>query len=112
MKRLVSFAKANQLKVQLAYYPPSHSKDNPIERVWAVFEHHWNGSLLDDLDTAVQFARTMTWKGKHPLVKVVTRTYQTGVKLTKVAMTAIESQIERLTGLGNWFIKIAGPTEA
>ncbi|OQW89620.1 MAG: hypothetical protein BWK78_07625 [Thiotrichaceae bacterium IS1] len=112
MKRLVEFAKANQLQVQLAYYPPYHSKYHPIERVWAVLEHHWNGSLLDDLDTAVQFAKTMTWKGKHPLVKVVTQTYQTGVKLTKVAMTAIESQIERLTGLGKWFIKIAGPTEA
>jgi hypothetical protein len=54
----------------------------------------------------------MTWKGKHPLVKVVTQTYQTGVKLTKVAMVAIDSQIERLTGLRKWFIKIAGPTEA
>ena len=58
-----------------------------------MLEHHWNGSLLSDLDTAVQFARTMTWKGKHPLVKVVTQTYQTGVKLTKVAMAAIENQI-------------------
>jgi len=34
-------------------------------------------------------------------------------KLTKVAMVvAIESQIERLTGLRKWFIKIAGTTEA
>jgi len=75
MKRLVEFAKTNQLQVQLAYYPPYHSKYNHIDRVWAVLEHHWNGSLLDDLDTAVKFARTMTWKGKYPLVKVVTHTY-------------------------------------
>jgi transposase len=55
MKRLVEFAKSNQLQVQLAYYPPYHSKYNPIERVWAVLEHNWNGSLLSDLDTAFQF---------------------------------------------------------
>jgi len=54
----------------------------------------------------------MTWKGKHPLVKVVTQTYQTGVKLTKVAMATIESQIQRLTDLGKWFIQIAGTTTA
>ncbi len=56
----------------------------------------------------------MTWKGKHPIVKLVTQTYQTGVKLTKKAMSQIEKQIERLTNstseifpdLGNWFIDI------
>lgn len=112
MKRLVEFAQTNQLEVQLAYYPPYHSKYNPIERVWACLEHHWNGSLLDEVDTAVQFAKTMTWKGKPPVVKVVTKTYQTGVKLTKIAMAVVESQLERLAGLGKWFIKIAGPTDS
>jgi hypothetical protein len=110
MKRLVEFGKTNQLTIQLAYYPPYHSKYNPIERVWACLENHWNGSLISDLDTAVQFTKTMTWKGTHPVVKVVTETYQTGVKLTKVAMAEVETQLERLAGLGKWFIKIAGTT--
>lgn len=56
----------------------------------------------------------MTWKGKHPVVKLVTQTYESGVKLTKKAMSKIEEQIERLTNsthelfpdLGNWFIDI------
>lgn len=56
----------------------------------------------------------MTWKGKHPVVKLVHETYETGVKLTKKAMSQIERQIERLTtsrnklfpNLGNWFIDI------
>jgi Rhodopirellula transposase DDE domain len=111
MKRLVEFAQINQIEVQLAYYPPYHSKYNPIERVWAALEHHWNGSLLDEMETAVQFAKTMTWKGKHPIVKVVTQTYQTGVKLTKIAMAVVESQLERFADLGKWFIKIASPTD-
>ncbi|HYX13662.1 MAG TPA: hypothetical protein VE944_04700 [Nostoc sp.] len=32
MKRIVDFAFATQLTLQLAYYPPFHSKYNPIER--------------------------------------------------------------------------------
>ena len=31
----------------------------------------------------------MTWNGKHPVVKLVTQTYCTGVKLTKKAMSEI-----------------------
>lgn len=112
MKRLVEFAQTHQIAVQLAYYPPYHSKYNPIERVWAALEHHWNGSLIEDVDTAVQFANTMTWKGKHPVVKVVSKSYQTGVKLTKVAMAVVERSLERLAGLGKWFIKIAGPAKS
>jgi hypothetical protein len=100
MKRLVEFGKTNQVTIPLASYPPYHSKYNPIERVWACLENHWNGSLLENLDTAVQFTNTMTWKGKHPVVKVVTETSQVGVKLTKVAMAEVETQLERLAGLG------------
>ncbi len=35
----------------------------------------------------------MTWKGKSPVVALVTTIYQTGVKLTKEAMGVVESQI-------------------
>ena len=95
-------------------YPPYHSKYNPIERTWAVLENHWNGSILDEIETALNFAKTMTWKGKNPTVKLITETYQKGVKLTKKAMEKVEGQIERLTesanedfpDLGKWFIDI------
>ncbi|HIE01648.1 MAG TPA: hypothetical protein EYP59_15380 [Thiotrichaceae bacterium] len=33
----------------LAYYPPYHSKYNPVERVWGVLENYWKGDILDDL---------------------------------------------------------------
>ncbi len=32
LKRVVEFADASELEVRLAYYPPYHSKYNPIER--------------------------------------------------------------------------------
>ncbi len=71
LKRVVAFAREYRLVVQLAYYPPYHSKYNPIERCWGVLEMHWNGSLLDSTEAVLGFARSMTWKGKHPVVSVV-----------------------------------------
>jgi transposase len=116
MKRIVEFAQEHKLNIRLAYYPPYHSKYNPIERTWAVLENHWNGSILDEVETALHFAKTMSWNGKHPVVKLVTQTYRTGVRLTKKAMQEIENQIERLTdnqdnlpNLGKWFIDIYCP---
>jgi hypothetical protein len=35
----------------------------------------------------------MTWRGKHPIVKLVTGIYQTGVKLVKAAMDTYEKMI-------------------
>jgi Rhodopirellula transposase DDE domain len=62
--------------------------------------------LLDSVDTVIQYAKTMTWKGKHPVVELVTTTYSTGVKLTKEAMDALESQLQRLPTLEKWFVDI------
>ena len=106
MKRLVEFAHRHQLHIRLAYYPPYHSKYNPIERTWAILEHHWNGAILDSVQTALLFAQTMTWKGKHPNIKLIQTNYPTGVRLTKSEMNEIESQIQPLPHLPNWFVDI------
>jgi transposase len=115
MKRMVEFSITHKLSLRLAYYPPYHSKYNPIERVWGVLEHHWNGDILDEIETVVNFAQTMTWMGKHPVVTLVKKTYQTGVRLTQKAMAHVETQIQRLTNstreglpdLGKWFVDIS-----
>jgi transposase len=112
LNRLVGFAQRYQLTINLAYYPPYHSKYNPIERCWGILEQHWNGDILDSGETVVQFAQTMTWKGKAPVVRLLTTTYHTGVRLSKQAMTEVETHLERLSGLERWFVKIscASPT--
>jgi hypothetical protein len=46
VQRITEFVDYFQVTVDLAYYPPYHSKYNPIERVWGVLEKHWNGNLL------------------------------------------------------------------
>ncbi len=106
MSRLVAFVQQHGIRVRLAYYPPYHSKYNPIERCWGILEHHWNGALLDTIETVLQFARTMTWKGIHPVVELVNTTYHSGVKLSKEAMQVVESQLSRADTLGKWLVDI------
>ena len=109
MQRLVAFVQQYQVSVRLAYYPPYHSKYNAVERCWGILETHWNGSLLDSIDAVIQFATSMTWKGQHPVVELVTTTYQTGVTLTKEAMAAVGGQLTRLPELEKWFVDILYP---
>ena len=106
MARLVAFVAQFAVSVRLAYYPPYHSKYNPVERCWGILELHWNGALLDSLHAVTAYSESMTWKGRHPLVEVVTTLYQTGVTLTKEAMAAVEAQIDRLPRLDKWFVDI------
>jgi transposase len=106
MQRLLEFVERYQITVRLAYYPPYHRKYNPVERCWGILERHWNGSLLDCVDAVVQYASTMTWKATHPVVELVTSSYQTGVKLTKEAMDVLETQLQRLPSLEKWFVDI------
>ncbi len=107
--RLVRFVADYGLTVRLAYYPPYHSKYNPVERCWGILEQHWNGTLLDALDTVLRFAATMTWKGTRPTVALVTTTYERSVTLAKEAMAAVEAQLTRHPTLGKWFVDIHPP---
>jgi hypothetical protein len=106
MHRMLAFVRQSGLKVRLVYYPPYHSKYNPVERCWGILENHWNGAILDTLDTVVNFMSSMTWNGIHPLVNLVATTYHTGVRLSQQAMDVIEAQITRLAGLEKWFVDI------
>ncbi len=110
MKRITDFVDHYLIQVQLAYYPPYHSKYNSIERVWGTLEQHWNGSLLDSLDTVLGFASSLTYKGLNPFVELVAKTYETGVKLTKAQMDRLERRFHRLDGLRKWFVRIYPPS--
>jgi hypothetical protein len=107
MHRLVEFVDTFRLTVQLACYPPYHSKYNPIERVWGGLEQHWNGSLLDTIDAALHFARSLIWRGRHPLVHLLTKTYHKGIRLAQAAMRQLELRLERLPTLPKWFVRIS-----
>lgn len=92
--------------IQLLYYPPYHSKYNPIERCWGILEQHWNGAKLIDKETMLAWARSMTWKGIKPIVHLSLVTYATGVSLSKLQMKIVEQSLERNPELPKWDILI------
>jgi len=107
MARLAAFVDTFHIAVQLACYPPYHSKYNPIERLWGALEKHWNGSLLDSLQTILGFARSLTYKGQQPAVHLITKPYHSGVKLSQKLMAALERRLHRLPGLEKWFVFVS-----
>lgn len=104
IKRIVDFAKQHKIEIQLAYYPPYHSKYNPIERLWGILENHWRGDILDCKETVYQFARTMTYNEEHPEVIIMPGQYPKGITLEPAQMQIYEEQIHRLAGLERWFV--------
>jgi hypothetical protein len=108
LKRMVGFAHEYRLDIELAYYPPYHSKSNPIERCGGILELHWDGALLDSVEAVLGYAETMSWKGGHPEVVLVEQPYSKGVRLGRKEMEALESQVVRLPSLGKWFVSIPG----
>ena len=106
LNRMVSFAQAIEKPIQLLYYPPYHSKYNPIERCWGILELRWNGAKLTDAETMLEWAKGMTWKAIHPIISSSQKVYEKGVKLTKKAMKAIEAKLKRNPLLPKWDILI------
>lgn len=106
LNRMVEFSDQIGKQIQLLYYPPYHSKYNPIERCWGILEQHWNGTQLQDRETMLRWAKSMTWKGIHPIVKLNQKTYSKGISLTKTEMRRIEKRLERNPELPKWDILI------
>ena len=95
LSRMVQFADVINRPIHVLYYPPYHSKYNPIERCWGILEVKWNGAKLLDVETRLGWAKKMTWKGLHPVVALSRRIYTKGIALGKVAMEAVEARLKR-----------------
>lgn len=106
MKRMVEFAERTELEIVLAYYPPYHSKYNPIERCWGILEMHWNGALLDSVESVLNWAATMTWRGIRPAIHLMDKVYHRGVSIAKKAFKKIEACLERHETLPKYGVRI------
>jgi hypothetical protein len=106
LHRMVQFADQIGKPIHRLYSPPYHSKYNPIARCWGILELHWKGTKLVDVKTMLAWAKSMTWKGIHPVVELSCKGYQKGIALSKKAMQAIESRLERHPELPKWDILI------
>jgi hypothetical protein len=69
-------------------------------------ENHWNGTLLNSIETTLAWAKTMTWCGVAPVVQLLNRVYETGVRLNKSAFRTIARRLERSNVLPKWSLVI------
>ena len=107
--RLLLLAQKQQWHVILVYYPPYHSKYNPIERLWGILENFWNGALLDSEEAVLGYARNMTYHGVHPEVHRVSKKYSKGVKLPQRRKKRLERWLKRKEGLEKYALEIPPP---
>jgi hypothetical protein len=106
LKRMIEFADWSGLEVRLIYYPPYHSKYNPVERCWSSLERKFSGVLLVSIRVIFSCARRMTWRKTHPRVYELHGNYQQGVKLTKAEMASLEPRLQRSKSLPKYDITI------
>jgi Rhodopirellula transposase DDE domain len=106
LKRLIGFADWSGLALRLVYYPPYHSKYNPIERCWSALERKWNGVLLNCWEVIRWCALRMTWHGAHPVVERLTTTYAKKVSVSDAEMGKLNSRLERSATLPKYDITI------
>jgi len=104
VKRIMLLACRINKNIELVYYPPYHSKYNPIESAWAALENYWNSTLLDSVEKTIETAKNMTWKGIRPNVELIDKTYLKGVKLDNKEMRILEKHIIRNPEIPKWHI--------
>jgi hypothetical protein len=110
MRRMVDFADASGLEIRMVYYPPYHSKYNPIEHFWGGLERSWNGYLLDDVSTVLERAGSFTWRKVKTAVSRIFGEYPKGITLTKQEKSQLEERLIRLGSLPKWDVKITPKT--
>jgi hypothetical protein len=106
IRRMVEFSDEIRLPIELVYYPPYHSKYNPVEHCWGVLESHWSGALLTDLDAVREWTKTMRWNGIAPNVYFLDREYHRGVKLSKREMKTYSMRLFRTPLIERWSVFI------
>lgn len=95
LKRMVQFADWSGLEVRLVYYPPYHSKYNPIERCWSSLQRKWNGVLLNCWEVVRACALRMTWRGAHPTVDLLPGDYAKKVRVSPKEMKLVNARLQR-----------------
>lgn len=106
MKRIQAFSDQAKIEIHLAYYPPYHSKYNPIERTFGALEQYWSGEILDSEAAVIGYAKNMQWCGRKPSVTLVDKAYKKGVSVPKKMMKEIHRRFKRKKGIERWSVMV------
>ena len=104
---LINIAKKYNIQIELVYYPPYHSKYNPVERLWARLEKIWNGFLLETKEVCLSFMKNLTWRNTKSVTKLKEVKYEKGLTISKKEMKMLEDKyITRTDGIKKWSVLI------
>jgi hypothetical protein len=106
IKRMLELSARFGLTIVLAYYPPYHSKYNPVERVFGCLENHWRGSIIDSVDKALGYASTTMYRGQLLNVELAGGEYPSGVKVPERTMKIYRKALGGKEGIEDWFAVI------
>jgi Rhodopirellula transposase DDE domain len=104
LNRLLEFVCITGLKIHLLYYPPYHSKYNPIERAWAALENYWSSTLLTSVNKVINTIQCVKWKNNNFSATLIEKVYKKGITLSEKQMIQRIPFIERNTELPKWDI--------
>jgi transposase len=103
---LTQFADTENLEIRLVYYPPYHSKYNPIERYWGGLERSWNGYLLDNVQAVLNRAANFVWRTQRTVVSLIEKSYEKGITLSNSEVKTLEKRLVRSESLPWWDVTI------
>jgi len=106
LQMLTQFADTENLEIRLAYYPPYHSKYNPIERYWGGLERSWNGYLLDSVQALLNRAGNFVWRTHRTAVSLIDKVYEKGITLGRTETKTLEKRLVRSESLPWWDVTI------
>jgi Rhodopirellula transposase DDE domain len=106
MKRLTEFADTYDLEIVLAYYQPYHSTLTPSSTVGGFLKTIGTERYVYRGDTTLEWAKSMTWKGFHPVLELLETAYKKGVSIGKKVFQSIADRITRHPSLPKYCMTI------
>ena len=88
--RIINLSIKYNIKIELVYYPPYHSKYNMIEHYWGVLQRHWNGLIIDDLNKLIGAINSCKWNGINSKGYLSGKTYEKGIKVDADELEKLE----------------------
>lgn len=107
IKCLIDLSKKYNISIELVYYPPYHSKYNPIERYWARLQLSWSGLIIKNVDKLIEMINKIKWKGVYTQATLVNKEYKRGISIDKEKIRILErNHIYREDGIEKWSLVI------
>mgnify|MGYP002519675252 CR=1 FL=1 len=107
IKCLIDLSKKYNISIELVYYPPYHSKYNPIERYWARLQLSWSGLIINTVDKLIETINKVKWKGVYTQATLVNKEYKRGISIDKEKIRILErNHIYREDGIEKWSLVI------